>query len=332
MKKMLEHSNNMNDRQGFLVMPGKAKNKNKIKASRGERIFDKFNVIFMICFMFIMLYPFWYVLVLSLNEGRDSTLGGVYFWPRQFTLENYSLVLSNPSLKRAYLVTIARTVLGSVYSMLITFLAAYSLSKRHLPGRNAVITFFMIPMFIGGTVVSTYVVYANLKMLNTFWIYIIPGGFSFFNMVMIRTFIYGLPPSLEESAKIDGAGYWTVLYKIVIPLCKPVIAVILLFNAVGHWMDFYTNLVYVTDDNLRTAQYILYQVVVQQRMNALKLEEMMEKGMTSAEVLQRFHQGSITPQAVQMATLMVVTLPILFVYPFVQKHFIKGVMIGAIKE
>ena len=302
-----------------------------IRRTVPELIFDSANMLFMWILLVVMLFPFWYVLVLSFNEGRDATLGGVYLWPRMFTLENYAFVLGNPVLWRAYYITISRTITGSLLAVAVTGLMAYSLSKRHLPGRIVMLFFLMLPMFIGGTMVSRYIVYSFLGMLNTFWVYILPTAFNFFHMIIIRTFIYGLPVSMEESAKLDGAGYMRIFVSIVVPLCIPVVAVIFLFNAVTHWLDFSTNLIFVTDRRLRTAQYLLHQIVLEQRISALQEEEMLWRGM-GADLQDRYMRGSITPHALQMTTLVIVTVPILFLYPFIQRFFIQGVRIGAIKE
>jgi putative aldouronate transport system permease protein len=300
-----------------------------IKRSVGEILFDNLNVLFLLVFAFLTLYPFWYILVLSLNEGKDSAQGGVWFWPRKWTLTNYAYVLVNPQVLVAYRTTILRTVSGSVLALFVTGLAAYSLSKHHLPGRNLIILIFMIPMFIGGTLVSSYVLIAKLKMLNTFWVYIIPGCFSFFNAIIIRTFIYTIPVSLEESAKMDGASYFTILARIVAPLCMPIVATILLFNAVGHWLDFYTNMIYTaTNKAIMTLQYLLYLLILAKEasMNTLTEHPPLQGGAFQSR------REEVTPQAIKMAVIMTVTLPILFVYPFVQKYFVKGVLIGSVKE
>ena len=298
-----------------------------MKRSLGENIFDTANVIFLGLAAFVTLYPFWYATVLSFNEGRDAALGGIWFWPRAFTVSNYTFVLNNPELHRAYFITVLRTVTGSALTLVVCGLAAYSISKRRLPGRVAILTFFIIPMFIGGTVVSNFIVFANLNMLNTFWVYILPQSFSLFFMIIIRTHIYSIPDSLEESAKIDGADYLMILVRIIVPLSMPVIATILLFSGVDHWLDFYTNLVYVTRADLRTVQYLLYLVI-----RANQPQIMLEQAAAAGGDISALRRGEVTPQTIQMTTLVVVTLPILFVYPFLQKYFVRGVLIGAIKE
>lgn len=297
------------------------------KKSKGEITFEVFLYVFMLALAIATLYPFWYVAVLSLNEGTDSAFGGIWFWPRKFTIDNYRYVLANEQLRSAYLVTISRTILGTIITVVVSGLAAYAMSKKNLRGRGIILTFFMIPMFIGGTMISTYVVFARLGLINNFLVYILPSSFSFFYMIIMRTFIYGLPPSLEESAKIDGAGYITIFYKIIVPLCKPVVATIALFSGVAHWLDFSTNLIYVYDSKLMTVQYLLYQVVRANRMTVLN-----EQAMAASGVLQTINTQHITSKAVQMTVLMVATVPILVAYPFLQKYFVKGMTIGAIKE
>ena len=299
----------------------------KIKKTKPELIFTIFNIIFLTAVCLLTLYPFWYVLVLSLNDAKDTMLGGIWLLPRKFTLDNYRYVLASPQVGQAYLISVSRTVLGSVYSLVITGFAAYFASKKGLPGRGAIITFLMIPMFVGGTIVTNYIIMAKLSLLNNYLVYILPGGFSMFYMIIMRTFINDLPPSLEESAKLDGAGYLTIFFRLVIPLCKPVIATVMLFTAVGLWLDFNTNLMYITKKNLTCLQYLLYSIEHSSQAARDIGQQISKNGGALAAIRQE-----ITPEAVKYATLMVTTLPILFVYPFFQKYFAKGVMVGAIKE
>ncbi len=192
-----------------------------IRRSPGEQVFNLVNIFFLCVVCFITLYPFWYVLILSLNDGRDTALGGIYFLPRKFTLANYQYVLAQRALRTAYVNTILRTVIGSTLCLMVSGLAAYSMTKKNLPGRNAVLTYFMIPMFIGGTIVSAYVITAKLGLLDNFLVYVVPGAFNFFYMIIIRTFMQGIPVSLEESAKIDGSSYYRIFFQIILPLCMP---------------------------------------------------------------------------------------------------------------
>ncbi len=298
----------------------------RIKRSAGDKAYDTFNVLFMLCLAFVTVYPFWYILVYSFNEGRDAAMGGLWFWPRKWTLQNYKYVLGNPYITNAFLVTIARTVIGSIIHMVVTGFAAYTLMKKDLPGRKAIVYFYMMPMFIGGTLVSSYLVNAKLGLLNNFFVYIIPGAFSFFMMLVIRTFFEGIPESLEESAMLDGAGYYTIFFRIYLPLSGPIIAATVFFSAVGHWLDYYTNLLYVSDKHLYTLQYVLYKVVV-----ASETSDMYRELQESGRLLTLTSEQQVTTQGLKMATLVIVTFPVLFVYPFFQKYFTKGVLVGAVK-
>lgn len=300
----------------------------RIRRTPGEAVYNVVNIAVLSIICFLTLFPFWYVLVLSLNDGRDSALGGVYFYPRKPTLANYRYVLGQRALRTAYLNTILRTVVGATLCLLVSGLAAYSMSKKNLPGRNAVLTYFMIPMFIGGTIVSSYVVIAKLGLLDNFLVYIVPGAFNFFYMIIIRTFMQGIPISLEESAKIDGSSYYRIFFQIVLPLCMPVVATVLLFSGVTYWLDFYTNLLYVNDPKLMVAQFLLYNVVRANRLNMLTIQQALATGQLWQ--LQQ-SESPLTGESVKMTVLMVVTLPILLIYPFLQKYFIKGVLIGALK-
>ncbi len=299
-----------------------------IRRSPGEQAFRAFNTVVLLVICFLTVYPFWYVLVQSLNDGQDAIRGHLFFWPRVFTLDNYGYVLSQRSLRLTYLNTIVRTVIGSGLCLAVTGLASYSISKKDFRGRNALITFFMIPMFIGGTVVSNYIVIAKLGLLDNWLVYVLPGSFNFFFLIIIRTFIMGLPISLEESAQIDGASYFTVFFRIVLPLCMPVVATVLLFSAVGYWLDFYTNLLYVSNQKMMVLQYLLFMVLRANRMSVLSQMQAMQTGAVSQ--LTGSH-SKVTEESVKMTVLVVITVPILLVYPFFQRYFIKGVLIGAIK-
>jgi len=301
--------------------------RNIIRRSWKEQLFDAGNIIFMLLMSAAMLYPFWYVLIFSLNEGRDAAMGGIWLWPRKFTTSNYMYVLQNPMVNTAYLVTILRTLIGPCIHLIVTATAAYSLGKRDLPGRKWFIYFYMIPMFIGGTLISNYFLFVKLGLLNNFLVYVLPGSFSFFMMVIIRTFFEQLPESLEESALIDGAGYTRIFFKIVLPLSGPIVATTLFFSAVGHWLDFFTCLIYITKKDLRVVQYILYQIVI----NNETAEMLSQLSTTVDKELIGKQQSIITTQVLKMTTLVVVTFPLLFVYPFFQKYFVKGMLVGAIK-
>ncbi len=310
----------------------KVRKENKVQRTSGEKAFDTFNVIFMVLLSFVTLYPFWYVLVLSLNTGSDAASGPIWFWPRVFTLENYFYVFQYRDLQRAFGITVLRCIVGPAIQVFLCLLAAYALSKRTLPGRKLILYFLMIPLFIHGSTITNYIVMAKLKIMNTFWVYVIPGAFSFFNMVIIRTFIEGIPPDLEESARIDGAGSFVSFAKIVLPLCKPVLAAFLFFGVVGHWLDLQTNLIYVTDRKLRVLQYILYIVINSSEANRfMDMNSMASEAAVQHMIDNQTANTLPTPEVIKMAVMVVVTFPLLFIYPFFQRYFVKGMLVGAIK-
>lgn len=296
-----------------------------ISRPMSEKVFDAFNVCAMLLLCAITLYPFLNVLAIALNEGSDSALGGITIFPRDVTIENFKTVFQNKDLLQAGVITISRTLLGTLLSLLITSLAAYALSKKKLLGRSAILVFMTIPMFIGGTLVSNFIIMHDLHLLNSFFVYIIPGAFSFFNMIIMRTYFYTIPESLEESARIDGASDVTIFFRIMLPLAMPMIAALGLFIGVGHWNDFFTNLLYITNAKLNTLQFILMRIVKSQDMsNFLDELKNYKPGMTNLR--------QVTPQSIRNATTVVTVFPIIVIYPFLQKYFIKGMMIGAVKE
>lgn len=293
---------------------------------RDKSWFEPVNIVLLIALCALTLYPFWYVLVLSLNEGKDAATGPIWFWPREFTLDNYKYVIRNPYLIDAFYVTIARCVIGSLISVSVTFMVAFAISHRTLPGRKAILYYYMMPMFIGGSVVSNYVVMAKLGLINNFLVYVLPGAFAFFNMIIMRTFIEQIPGEMQESAMIDGAGKIRILWSIIIPLSKPILAAMLFFSVVGGWLDFGANLLYVTKRSMFVLQYVLYMTVLSSQSN-----EMLQLMSTSGRLPTNVATSLPTPEVLKMSTLVVVTLPLLFVYPFFQKYFVKGMMVGAIK-
>jgi putative aldouronate transport system permease protein len=284
-------------------------------------------IMFLLALMCItILYPFLYMLAISLNTGADAARGGVYLWPRSFTWINYEIVLGNEVIRNAYLVTIGRTLIGTFGGLAVTLAAAYGLSYKQLPFRNGILTYILITMLFGGGLIPFYIQLVKLGLTNTFWVYIIPGLFSAWNMFVMQKFIQGIPEALIESAELDGAGPLRILLQIIIPLSKPMLAALGLFTAVGHWNDWFSGAFYVTDQNL-----IPVQTFLQQLLNAQDLSTVL----SSNQNQEAFARGSIlsdvTLMSVKMATVMISALPILAVYPFLQKYFVKGVLIGSVK-
>jgi len=308
----------------------KSNKSSRIRMSAGEKTFTVFNTIFLILLCAMMLYPFWYVLVLSFNTGADAAKGPLWLWPRVWTLKNYEYVFAYEALRTAFKTTLKRIVTGPFLTVGVCMMAGFTLSKRFLPGRKQITLFLIIPTFFGGSIISTYIVFAKLGLMNNFLVYILPGCFQFFNMVIMRTFIENIPVDIEESAMLDGAGYFRIFFQFILPLSLPIIACFGFFSVCNHWLDLQSNLLYVTDRSLQTLQYVLYQVI-----NSAESAYFIDAG-ASAETVAAALEGTNantvpTPEVVKMTVMVVVTFPILFVYPFFQKYFIKGMLVGAVK-
>ena len=286
---------------------------------KGERVFDIFNVIFIIFFLSIIIFPLWNILVLSFNDGHDAMKGGIYLIPRKFTLENYRTILKDPALYQSFAVTIAKTVVGVVAHLFVTGVAGYAMSKKELIGRNIFIKMGIITMYFSGGMIPLFLVIRSLGLLNSFWVYIIPVLFSFYDMVILMNFFRSLPISLEESAQLDGAGFFQIFLRVILPLSLPVLATIVLFHGVYQWNDFFTAKLYITDKSLYPIQYHLYQILT-------------SSGAASSAKSGVYIAREFTTQSIQQAMMVVTTLPIIMVYPFLQKYFISGMLIGGVKE
>lgn len=273
-----------------------------------------------------VIYPFLYMLAVSLNVGSDAAKGGVYLWPREFTLYNYEIVLGNVVIRHAYLITIARTVLGTLIGLAVTLLMAFGISYRLLPFRKQILAYVLITMLFSGGLIPLYIQLNNLSLLNSFWVYIIPSAFSAWNMFVMMKFIQGIPEALIESAEIDGANPLRILFAVVLPLSKPMLAAIGLFTAVGHWNDWFAGAFYVSDQNLIPVQTFLQQLLSAQDISTVLGSNNNQEALARGTML-----SNVTLMSIKMATVMVSAIPILCVYPFLQKYFVKGVLIGSVK-
>jgi putative aldouronate transport system permease protein len=272
-----------------------------------------------------VIYPFMYMLSISLNVGSDAAKGGVYLWPRKFTLYNFEVVVGNSIIRHAYLITIARTIIGTIVGLLVTILVAFGLSFRQLPFRKILISYIMFTMLFNGGMVPLYIQLNNLSLLNSFWVYIIPSAFSAWNMFIMMKFIQGIPEALTESAEMDGANPIRILLVIILPLSKPMLAALGLFTAVWHWNDWFAGAFYISDQNLIPVQTFLQQLLSAQDISAVL-------GSNNQEALARGTMlSNVTLMSIKMATVMVSVIPILCVYPFLQKYFVTGVLIGSVK-
>jgi putative aldouronate transport system permease protein len=291
------------------------------RRTRGEALFDNLNGIGMLIICFVTLYPIWYVLVNSLNEGQDAMRGGIYWWPRVFSIENYTTVFKNDGILQAMWITVAKTLVGTVLHVFFTAMIAYALSRHDLIFRRFYMLLGTVTMFFSGGLIPTFLLIKDLQMLDSFMVYIVPVMFSFFDLIIFVAFFREIPAGLEEAAKIDGANDLRIFTSVVIPSSMPVIATIALFHGVYQWNDYFTGVIYITKNtDLQPIQTYLYRIVAQSSTSGIA--QSAAGGVTSR---------TVTGQSIKLATMVVTTLPIVFVYPFLQKYFVKGFMIGAIK-
>ncbi|RED64647.1 carbohydrate ABC transporter permease [Cohnella lupini] len=291
----------------------------RARKTPGETIFDALNVFAMIVVCFVTIYPIWYVLVNSLNDGQDGMRGGIYWLPRMFSIENYQAVFANEGIMTAMGITVAKTLIGVVIHVFFTAMVAYALSRRELIGRKFYMLMGTVTLFFGGGLIPTYMLIKDLNMLDHFLVYIIPVMFSFFDLIIFLAFFREIPEGLEEAAKIDGANDFTIFVKIIIPVSMPAVATIALFHGVYQWNDYFTGVLYVNNMDLQPIQTFLFRVVAQSSSNQIVAQ-------TGGAI-----NRSVTSQSIKMATMVVTTLPIVLAYPFLQKYFVKGLMIGSLK-
>ncbi len=275
----------------------------------------------MILFVIITLYPVWNTLVIAFNNGTDSLRGGLYLWPRMWTLKNFNTVLHKKNLLVGAYVTVGRTVIGTLTALGANAILAYIVSRKRFIFKKQLSLFWVITMYVNGGLIPTFLLYKGLGLTNNFLVYIIPGMISAFYMLVIRTFMVGIPDSFEESAQLDGAGDMIIFTKIISPLCKPVYATVALFCAVGHWNSWFDAMLYNRmNSNLTTLQYEL-----------MKLLSSVTNQSTSVESMKNA-VGTVTPTSVRAAATILTMLPIICLYPFLQRYFVTGLTIGGVKE
>lgn len=296
-----------------------AKNANAIKKTTGEMIFTVFNTVFMVFLCLITFYPLWHVLCASFSEpALILAHRGVLLWPKNFTLYTYEFLMEHPLLLTSYKNTLIYVLVGTSINLLMTFHGAYVLSRRNLYFKKYIMILITVTMFINGGLIPSFLVVKTLGMYNTIWALVLPGAINTYNMIMMRTFFMALPGELEESARIDGAKDLTILYRIVLPLSAPIIAVITLYYGVAHWNSWFSAMIYLQERVRYPLQIVLREILILGNMSSLQ-EETDETVYRSVEA------------TVKYATIIVATVPILCVYPFLQKYFAKGVMVGALK-
>ena len=273
------------------------------------------------------LYPFLNSLAISLNNADNTILGGITIYPRVPTLANYRQVFTNPMIWKAYGITFARAFVGAAAGLVITGALAFGLSRKNLAGRKFYTFFCLIPMYFGGGLIPTYFLIRNMGLTNTFWVYIIPNLVNIWNMILMRSYFQSVPDALEESARIDGANYITIFFKIYWPVSTPIIATIALYFGVFHWNDWFMPNIYVTNQDLKPMTSVLLSIVSE----ASFAEKMAQAGANAAAIGNAAKGKETNVRSITMATMITSILPIVIIYPFLQRFFLKGIMIGSIK-
>lgn len=274
---------------------------------------------------FITIYPMYYVLVLSLSEPRAALTGRVYWWPKGFFTDGYARVLSDPKLWRSYLNTIIFCSSRAVLNLITSVLVAYPLTVKGLYGRKFVTMFLLIPMYLTGGIIPEYILISSrLGLANTPWALILPGSYSIWYIILTRSYFHTIPESLRESAKLDGANSYRILWNVYLPTSKPILAVVALYTIIGVWNSWYHASIYITDHNWQPLQLYLRRILIEQT-------ETINDSMT-ADALRRAQESQISANQMKYTVIIISTLPMLIAYPFFQKYFVKGVMLGSLKE
>ena len=293
----------------------------KITRPPGEWVLDIVKVVFLAFVVVVTVYPFWNIFIISINDATDAIRGGLYFLPRKLSLSSYAEILGRSTFLASIKVSVGRTLIGTPIAVLVTAMLAYPLSRKDLVGRKFWNLLFVFTMYFGGGLVPYYMVLKGIHMLNTFWVFIFPMMMSVYNMILIRSYIESMPDSLFEAAKIDGANDLVVFVKMVIPLSKPILMTVALFVAISQWNSWFDAYLYTSDQALKPMQSILVEILNQY-----------QTGASTSQAMSNAKAGvTVTPDSIRMAATMVATLPIIMVYPFVQKYFVKGIMLGAVK-
>lgn len=303
------------------------KKKRVISNSRSDRIFDITNITSMVILLVVFVWPLWFVIISSFSNPYEVWKGNVLLWVKGFTLEGYQELIKYEPIWVGYRNTILYTVLGTLINMVMTVLCAYPLSRRDWIARNFFLKYCLITMYISGGLIPTYMVIKGLHMTNTMWAMMIPCALNFYNALIVRSyFTNSIPHELYEASGMDGANPMQYLIKVVIPLSKPVLAVVGLYYAVGHWNDYYTALVYISDRNLVPLQTVLREVL----MSAASIAKLLTSG-DAAQIAMEMQRKQELAMSLKYTSIIAGIIPMMIVYPFVQKYFVKGVMVGAIK-
>ena len=291
-----------------------------IRKSRSDKIIDFIVYAILTMVLIASVYPLYLAVVLSFNEGIDAQLGGIYFWPRKFTLKNYEKFFTDVSWLKAMVVTVVRTIVGTILTVFFTSFVAYGLSHRNLIGRKFYMNLFIFAMYFSGGIIPYYAVLRSIGLLDTFWVYIIPSLLNLFYVLVAISFFQGIPDELQEAARVDGAGEFKIFFQVILPVAKPLLATIAIFISVQHWNSWYDSAFFVKNQDLMTLAYRM--------MAVLKKSDLNQVSQSSAAAASAVR---VTPMSVQLAAMVIATMPVVVVYPFFQKYIISGITIGSVK-
>lgn len=283
-------------------------------------IFDGLNYLFMVTFMFIIIYPLYYMLIVSISDGIPVSQGLVKFFPIDINFQTYKIIFEDPSILRSYFNTIIYTSLGTLINLILTALCAYPLSRNTFYGRQIFTFFIVFTIFFHGGLIPNYLVVNNLGLLNTIWAIVLPPAINVWYMIIMRTFFQGIPNEIHESAYMDGANDLVVFFKLILPLSMPVLATMVMFYAVWHWNSFFPALIYLNQKEMYPVQIIMRNIVIAGDMAA----QSDKIGGSASDTM-------VTAANIKYAVIIITILPIVMVYPFIQKYFVKGVMVGSLK-
>ncbi len=296
-----------------------------IRRSAGDKVFDCVNIIILTLFMLICIFPFYYLFINTISDNSMSARGLVMLYPKGIHFDNYVQVFKISGITHAALVSLARTALGTAATVMASAFLGYMMSKRQMTGHKLVYRFIIITMYFNAGIIPWYINMMNLHLLNSFWVYILPVIVAPYNIILVKTYVEGISSALEDAAQIDGAGYLARFFKVILPVCIPILATITVFSAVGQWNSFQDTLFLVSDTKLYTLQFLLYRY-----MNEAEALASIIKSSESSEIITNITITQ-TPTSIKMTVSMIVVLPILLVYPYFQRFFIKGIMVGAVK-
>ncbi len=299
-----------------------------IRRTRADKIFDTCNAVLMVLLLLITLYPLYFVLIASVSDAYEVAKGNVFAIPKGITFESYMNVFRESRIWLGYRNTIFYAVFGTAFSLILTIPSAYALSKKTLPGRGAISIFFLIPMYFNGSLIPTYLVMKQINMVDQWYSLIFIAASSVYNMIVTRVYFQSnVPEELYESARIDGASELRTFFSIALPLVKPIIAVMTLFFAVARWNDYFNALIYTTDNDYLPLQLVLRSILL----NSQTALQKVDTSSMDADAIKNAARLAYMAEAMKYALIVVSSAPLLIAYPFVQKHFVKGMMIGAVK-